>query len=108
MYLNSCGGAGERYKSASSLVLNSRAGGLQQVVDAADKPGTLRRVSMANLQRENKSSKSSDIKAALLVVCCCAVKLQSDKQGLNSLCKSAPRSPAGECHQKCELGQYTC
>lgn len=79
MYLNGCGGAGECYKSASSLVLNCRAGGLQQVVDAADKPGTLRGVSVANLQRKNKISKSSDFKAALLVVCCHAVKLQSDK-----------------------------
>lgn len=49
MYLNGCGSTGEGNKSASSLILHSRAGGLQQVVDAADKPCTLRGVSMANL-----------------------------------------------------------
>lgn len=49
MYLNGCGSTGEGYKSASSLIFNSWTGGLQQVVDAADKPGTLRGVSMTNL-----------------------------------------------------------
>lgn len=49
MYLNGCGGTGEGYKSASSLIFNSWTGGLQQVVDAADKPGTLRGVRVANL-----------------------------------------------------------
>lgn len=49
MYLNGSGSTGEGYKSASSLIFNSWTGGLQQVVDAADKPGTLRGVSMTNL-----------------------------------------------------------
>lgn len=58
MYLNGCGSTGEGYESASSLILNSRTGGLQQVVDATDKPGTLRGVSMANLtDREHKKNK---------------------------------------------------
>lgn len=55
MYLDGCGSTGESYKSASSLILDSRAGGLQQVVDAADEPGTLRGVSVTNLtDREHK------------------------------------------------------
>lgn len=53
-YLNGCGSAGECYKSASSLILNRRAGRLQQVVNATDKTGTLRRVSMANLTEGGK------------------------------------------------------
>lgn len=48
-YLNGCGGTGEGNQSASSFVLHSWTGGLQQVVDAADEPGTLRWVSVANL-----------------------------------------------------------
>lgn len=48
-YLNGCGGTGESNQSASSFVLHSWTGGLQQVVDAADEPGTLRWVSVANL-----------------------------------------------------------
>lgn len=55
MYLNGRGSTGEGYKSAGSLILNSRAGGLKQVVDAADKPGTLRRVSVANLTERTKT-----------------------------------------------------
>lgn len=50
VYLNGCGGTGEGHESAGGFIFNSRAGGLQQVVDAADKTGTLRWVSMANLQ----------------------------------------------------------
>lgn len=58
MYLNCCGSAGEGYKSASSLIFNGWTGGLQQVVDAADKPGAFRGVGMANLAGRDKSSKS--------------------------------------------------
>lgn len=64
VYLNGCGSTGEGYKSASSLIFNGWTGGLQQVVDAADKPGTLRGVSVANLTGRE------DIKAALLVAAC--------------------------------------
>lgn len=49
MYLNSCRSTGESNKSACSFVLHSWTGGLQEVVDAADEPRSLRRVSMANL-----------------------------------------------------------
>lgn len=57
MYLNGSGSTGERYKSASGLILNSRTGGLQQVVDAADKPGALRGVSVAHLyDRGNRTA----------------------------------------------------
>lgn len=56
-YLNGCGSAGEGYKSASSFVLNSWAGGLQQVVDATDETGALWRVGVANL-----TDKNSDVK----------------------------------------------
>lgn len=54
MYLNGCGSTGEGHESTSSLILNGWTGGLQQVVDAADKPGTLRGVSMANLKTEKE------------------------------------------------------
>jgi len=73
MYLNGCRGTGEGDKSASSLILYSWAGGLQQVVDATDKTGTLGRVSMANL----KDSKNSDV-ISVLVACLDALKPESD------------------------------
>lgn len=40
-HLDGCGGAGKSDKCACSLVLHRRAGGLQQVVNAADEAGTL-------------------------------------------------------------------
>lgn len=81
MYLNGCGGTGEGYKGAGSLILNSWAGGLQQVVNATNEAGTLRRVGMANL---NEKSERSYVKSAL-AVCSWASK------PLHSPCKSAPQ-----------------
>lgn len=49
VYLDGCGSTGQGYKSASSFIFNRWTGGLQQVVDTPDKPGSLRGVSMANL-----------------------------------------------------------
>lgn len=62
MYLNSCRSTGESNKSASSFVLNSRAGGLQQVVDAANEPGTLRGVSMADLMHGRSTATIQTLK----------------------------------------------
>lgn len=56
-YLNSCGSTGEGYKSASSLVLNSWAWGLKQIVDTTDKSSTLWRVGMTNLGKGEQNSK---------------------------------------------------
>lgn len=49
VYLDGCGSTGQGYKSAGSFVFDRWAGGLQQVVDASDKAGPFRGVSMANL-----------------------------------------------------------
>lgn len=81
MYLNGCGSTGEGYESASSLVLNSRTGGLQQVVDATDKPGALRGVSMANLMdREQKTTRVQTLKQLpwKYAVCLYATKFKLD------------------------------
>lgn len=48
-YLDGSGRAGQRDQCPCSLVLDSGAGGLQQVVDAADEAGTLRGVGVAHL-----------------------------------------------------------
>lgn len=86
-YLNGCGSAGECYKSASSLVLNRRAGRLQQVVNATDKTGTLRRVSMANLtEGKKKNNKNLDVKSSIVLK-----GLDMTTTSCDSLCKSAPQ-----------------
>lgn len=89
-YLNGCGSAGECYKSASSLILNRRAGRLQQVVNATDKTGTLRRVSMANLtegrKKKKKNNKNLNVKSSIVLK-----GLDMTTTKCDSLCKSAPQ-----------------
>lgn len=105
MYLDGCGGTGEGHKSTSSLIFNSWAWRLQQVVDAADKPSTLRRVSMTNLM----DGKNPDTVFNLVWLHSgLSQNLSWASKSLDSPCKSAPQWPAARCHQKCELGQYTC
>ena len=52
LHLHSCGSGGESDQSAGRLVADSRTGGVQEVVDAADEPRTLGRVGIADLTRE--------------------------------------------------------
>lgn len=77
-YLNGCGSAGECYKGASSLILNRRAGRLQQVVNATNKTGTLRRVSMANLT-EGKKEKQQELGCEIIH---CAKRFRYDHHKL--------------------------
>lgn len=62
LYLDGCGSTGQGYKSAGSFVFNRWTGGLQQVVDTPDEPGTLRGVSMANLTGGTREVRTPTLK----------------------------------------------
>jgi len=47
--LDGCRSTWESHQGASSLISHSRTGGVQQVVDASDKPRSLWWIGMANL-----------------------------------------------------------
>lgn len=68
-YLDGCGSAGEGDQSTGSLVLDGWTGGLQQVVDAADESGSLRRVCMANLWDGTKTDRAQTLKGVGGLLC---------------------------------------